>query len=269
MNVGSRRMVSGEDIIEMSSVETLHPGGLDISRRIGEVVRLDSSLHVLDVSSGKGVFASLYAREFGCKVTGIDLSEAFTHEARRRAAEQGLGDKVVFQVADSRDLPFAGGQFDVVVNECAVGLTAIGDPRRVLCEMARVTKPGGTVVIHESTWLRELPAEERELAAQRLGTTPYSLDEWKAMLAEAGCQTILVEDWSGVENARKMRPGHKWKQNDSLVFLTAPELAALLPRVVAKFGPRSLLDLYKSSSVLTNYIKDGILGYALVVAKKR
>ena len=62
MNAGSRRMVSGEDVTEMSGVETLHPGGLDISRRIGEVVRLGPSLDVLDVSSGKGVFACLCAR---------------------------------------------------------------------------------------------------------------------------------------------------------------------------------------------------------------
>ena len=120
-------------------------------------------------------------------------NQTFTEEARQRAARQGLANKVQFKVGDSRALPFADGQFDVVVNECAVGLTAIGDPRRVLREMARVTKPGGTVVIHESTWLRELPLEEREVAAQRLGTTPYTVEEWKAMLDEAGCPTVLVE----------------------------------------------------------------------------
>lgn len=268
MNAGSRRMVSGEDVIEMSGVETLHPGGLDISRRIGEVVRLAPSLHVLDVSSGKGVFACLYADEFGCRVTGIDLNETFTEEARRRAARQGLADRVEFKVGDSRALPFADGQFDVVVNECAVGLTAIGDPRRVLREMARVTKPGGTVVVHESTWLRELPPQEREVAARRLGTTPYTVTEWEAMLTEAGCSTVLVEDWSGIENARKVRPGHRWKQNDSLVFFTGPEMAAILVRVVARFGLRSLLDLYRSSTILTDYVKRGVLGYALVVAKR-
>jgi len=263
-----RRRVSGEDIIEMSGVETLHPGGLDISRRIGEVVHLDPSLHVLDVSSGKGVFACLYAREFGCRVTGLDLNEAFTEEARRRAAMEGLNGKVEFRVGDSRALPFADGQFDVVVNECAVGLTAIGDSRGVLHEMARVTKPGGTVVIHESTWLRELSVLEREDAAERLGTTPFTVEEWKAMLAEAGCPAVLVEDWSGIENARKVRPGHHWKRNDSLAFFTGPEMAVLLVRVVARFGLRSLLDLYRSRAILTGYVKQGVLGYALVVAKK-
>ena len=263
-----RRMVSGEDVIEMSGVETLHPGGLDISRRIGEVVRLDPSVRVLDVSSGKGTFACLYAREFGCGVTGIDVSESFTAEARHRATTKGLTDKVRFVVGDSRALPFGDGEFDVTVNECAVGLTAIGDPKQVLREMARVTKPGGTVVIHESTWLRELPPDKREEAAARLGTTPYAVEEWKAMLAEAGCPAVLVEDWSGIENARKVRPDHPWKQDHSLNFFTGPEMPALLVRVVARFGLRSLLDLYRSRTLLADYIQQGILGYALIVARK-
>ena len=45
-------------------------------------------------------------------------------------------------------------------------------------------------------------------------------------------------------------------------------MAALLIRVVARFGLRSLLDLYRSSAILTGYVKRGVLGYALVVAKK-
>jgi len=96
------------------------------------------------MSRAQGVFACLYASEFGSRVVGIDLNEAFIAEARRRADSAGLAGKVEFRAGDSRSLPFGDREFDVVVNECAVGLTAIGDPTRVLQEMARVTKPGGT-----------------------------------------------------------------------------------------------------------------------------
>lgn len=263
-----RRVVSGEDVIELSGIEMLHPGGLELSRRIGEVVRLDRSQRVLDVSSGRGVTASFYAAQFGCEVVGLDINERFVAEAKRRAADAGLSSRVSFHVGDSRKLPFAAGEFDVVINECAVGLTAIGAPQRVLEEMARVAKPGAAVVIHESTWRKPLSSVRREEAERRIGTAPHSTEEWKAMLAQAGCETVLVEDWSGVENLQKMRPNHHWRKGAPLDGFTWREKATLLPRVVAEFGLASLWDLHRAVRLLESLYLDGDLGYALLVARK-
>lgn len=171
-------IISAEDVLEMSGVETLHPGGFDLSKRIGELVQFAPATHVLDVSSGKGTFACMYARGFGSRITGLEFNPHFVDIARKRAQSEGVADKVEFKIGDSRNLPFQDNEFDVVVNECAVGLTAISAPQRVLDEMVRVTKPGGTIVIHESTWLKKLSADERQTASMRLGTTPYSVDEW-------------------------------------------------------------------------------------------
>lgn len=261
-------MISGEDVIEMSGVETLHPGGLDISRRIGEVVELGPAVHVLDVSSGKGVFACAYAEEFGCRVTGIDISAAFTAAASARAAGRGLSERVAFRVGDSRSLPFADGSFDVVVNECAVGLTAIGDPARVLGEMSRVARPGGWVVIHESTWCRSLPVEERRRSSGLLGTEPFTAEEWTAMLRNAGCEPEVVEDWSGVENYWKMRPGHRWSRRHPSDFLTPGEKLALFPRIFARHGVGALADLLRFRSTADRYLRDGVLGYVLIAARR-
>ncbi len=118
-------MISAEDVIEMSGVETLHPGGLDLSRRIGKLVDFTPMTRVLDVSCGKGVFACQYAKEFGCSVTGIDINPQFIAIARQRAQREEVADKVDFKFGDARKLPFQDAEFDVVVNECAVGLTAI------------------------------------------------------------------------------------------------------------------------------------------------
>lgn len=261
-------IISGEDVLEMSGVETLHPGGFDLSKRIGEVVNFTPSTHVLDVSSGKGVFACLYAKEFGSRITGLEFNSHFVDLARKRAQEQGVGDRVEFKIGDSRKLPFQDNEFDVVVNECAVGLTAINAPQRVLDEMARVTKPGGTLVIHESTWLKNLAAEERRDASMRLGTTPYSVDEWKQMLVKAGAIPKMVEDWSGMENAMKIRPGHKWNLNNPLDLFTNQEKIVLLSRLVSKFGIGPVFGLYDTNERLHHYMADGCLGYALIVAKK-
>ncbi len=261
-------IISGEDVLEMSGVETLHPGGFDLSRRIGELVNFTPSTRVLDVSSGKGVFACLYAREFGSRVTGLEFSPHFVDLARKRAQEEGVADKVEFKIGDSRKLPFLDDGFDVVVNECAVGLTAIGAPQQVLDEMVRVAKPGGTLVIHESTWLKDLSPKERRDASARLGTTPYGVDEWKQMLVKAGAVPKTVEDWSGMDNAMKIRPGHKWNLDNPLDLFTTREKFVLLPRLVSKYGIGPVFGLYHSSKILRRCMTDGYLGYALIVASK-
>jgi len=261
-------IISGEDVIEMSGVETLHPGGFDLSRRIGELVSFSPSVRVLDVSSGKGAFACLYAREFGCSVTGIEINPRFVDIARRRAVDSGVADKVHFEIGDSRNLPFPDGVFDVAVNECAVGLTAIDAPQRVLNEMARVTRIGGTIVIHESTWLKTLSFQERREASQRLGTTPFTVEEWQGMLVSAGAVPKAVEDWSGIENAMKIRPGHRWNPKNPLDLFTMSEKVKLIPRLVFKYGIGPVLDLSRSGKQLLRYETDGSLGYTLIIATK-
>ncbi len=261
-------IISAEDVLEISGVETLHPGGWDLSKRIGKVVHFTPSTHVLDVSSGKGAFACLYARDFGSQITGIEFKPHFVDLARERAHREGVADKVDFKIGDSRNLPFQDGEFDIVVNECAVGLTTINAPQRVLDEMVRVTKPSGTVVIHENTWLRQLSVEERQDASLRLGTTPYTVDEWRQMLVKAGAVPHIVEDWSGLENALKIRPDRKGTLNNPFDFFTTREKIDLLPRLIGKYGINSLPEFYRSGKKLMRYMTDGYLGYTLIIAAK-
>lgn len=261
-------IISGEDLIEMSGVETLHPGGFDLSRRIGELINFNSAMHILDVSSGKGIFASFYAKEFGCRVTGIDINQNFVSLSNNRAAKSGVADRVDFRVGDSRNLPFPDNFFDVVVNECAVGLTVINNPRQVLKEMVRVAKPGGKVVIHESIWLKELPDNEKKDSARKMGTTPYFMEEWKHMMASAGAAPEKIEDWSGIENFWKMRPDFGWNAKKPTEFLSWREKMNLLPKVISRGGIKAAVDVWKFSKRADNYLKEGYLGYMLMIAVK-
>lgn len=268
MTPGNKGVVSVEDVIEMSGVETLHPGGLDLSRRIADLVKFSPSMNILDVSSGKGVFASLYAKEYGCRVTGIDINEKFVDIARRRAEGDGVTGLVKFDIGDSRKLPYANNSFDVSANECAVGLTAINDPQQVLNEMVRVTKKGGKVIIHESTWLKDYPVNSKREIAAAMGTTPYTVEEWKLMLAKAGAKAETVEDWSGMENARKMRPGFKWSDRNPLDFLTVGEKMRLFPKIFFRHGIGAVTYLNRNKKILTDLYRNGYLGYVLIIAVK-
>jgi cyclopropane-fatty-acyl-phospholipid synthase len=86
-----------------TGTETLEDAQALKKRHIAAKLRLDRpGLEVLDIGSGWGGMALHLARDWGCRVTGITLSEEQLAESRRRAAEAGLGDRVRFELMDYR-----------------------------------------------------------------------------------------------------------------------------------------------------------------------
>jgi len=254
-----------EDVLELSGIEVLHPGGFALSKRIGDIVNLKDK-EVLDVSCGRGAFACYYAKNFRARVTGVDISPEMIESSITKAEQEGVEGLTEFKVADSLELPFLENSFDIVINECAVGLTS--DPQKCLSEMARVTKPGGCIVIHESLWLKELPEDEKRDIAERLGTVPFTLSEWRDMLSIAGADDIWDEDWSGIDKMAKIRPGRKITSIGNL-FSFWEKVTVVLPRVVKRFGLGGLLYLYKSQKIITPLYLNGTIGYCLIRGKKQ
>jgi ubiquinone/menaquinone biosynthesis C-methylase UbiE len=104
---------------------------------------------ILEVAIGTGRSLEFYAPDV--ELTGVDLSPAMLRRARRRATELGL--KSAFRVADVEHLPYDDASFDTVV--CALGLCSIPRPDVAVSEMARVLKPGGTLLLLDhigSSW---------------------------------------------------------------------------------------------------------------------
>lgn len=83
--------------------ETLEEAQAAKKRHIAAKLRLDRpGLEVLDIGCGWGGMALTLARESGARVTGITLSQEQLAEARRRAEEAGLADRVRFELMDYR-----------------------------------------------------------------------------------------------------------------------------------------------------------------------
>lgn len=250
-----------EDIIELSGIETLHPGGLALTRRTAQVADLRPGLKVLDVSSGRGTQAVWYAREFGVEVTGVDLSPPMVAAATERARAADLSDRVRFELGDSQALGFEAATFDVVINECAVGIP--DDSQAVLGEMVRVVKPGGRVVMHESTWRGEWRSEDKAELAERYGTTPLEVEEWVAMLDRAGATEIETEcePWSAPENFFKIRQDRDVAGPGQV--MTLGERLRTVGRIFLKHGPPGLWTSLKNEKAFFRTVLQGRLGYCL------
>ncbi len=253
-----------EDVLELSGIELLHPGGLEITARIGQMVDLRNK-KVLDVACGHGTLPCYYAKAFDARVLGIDLSPEMIRSSVQKAKKDGVEHLTEFRVADALALPFENEAFDSVINECAVGVTA--DPQKCLNEMARVTKPGGHVVIHETSYLKGLPSNEKRDIERRLGTVPYAVKEWQAMMRRAGLGDVWSEDWSAMENAFKIRPDRKIKNLDG-IFSLREKLFVILPRIISRYGMGGAAHVYQSWKKTNPLYLNGTLGYFLIGGQK-
>lgn len=250
-----------EDVVEISGIEILHPGGQELTKRTAELCELKEGLSVLDVSSGRGTQAIYYAKNFGVNVTGLDISEEMVKTATERSLENGISEKVKFVLGDSQNLPFADNTFDVAINECAVGIP--DDSQKVLNEMLRVVKPGGVVAIHESTWKKPLPKKEKNEISERYGTTPLELKEWKAMMEKAGTINIVseFERWSKSEMFWDIRKERKVKNYKSV--MTLGEKIRTAYRIFKLYGAKGVYKVFENEKMFYKAVLDGELGYAL------
>ncbi len=109
---------------------------------VADMARLSPGSRLLDVATGTGAQAFAFAGKVR-EVVGIDLSEAMLRGARRK---NRFGN-VTFLQADAADLPFEDESFDASCVSFALHEMPVSIRERVIREMARVTKPGGSVIV--------------------------------------------------------------------------------------------------------------------------
>ncbi len=123
---------------------------------LGAALRLERGTRVLDLGSGSGEMLCTWARDYGIIGIGIDMSQLFTEQAKRRAEELGVADQVKFIHGDATGY-VADEKVDVAA---CIGATWIGGGvAGTIKLLAQNLRTGGIILIGEPYW-RKLPPTE-------------------------------------------------------------------------------------------------------------
>lgn len=132
---------------DLAPVDEFHVGGRRATVAFAEQLRPPAGCRLLDVGCGIGGGSRFFAEEYGCHVTGVDLTPEFIEVAGKLAEKVGLADRVSYQHADATQLPFEDQSFDGAYM-LHVGMN-IPDKAAVLAEMRRVVRRDGVVGIYD------------------------------------------------------------------------------------------------------------------------
>jgi ubiquinone/menaquinone biosynthesis C-methylase UbiE len=158
-------------------------------------LRLDKGRRLLDVACGAGGPARFVARASACSLVGVDNSEGAIATATRLAGEDGLEDRVTFQVADAATrLPFGDSSFDGLL--CIDAIVLLPGRRAVIQDWVRLLRPGGRIVFTDPGVLTGVATlDELTLRASQISNFSYSVPgENERFLKDAGLTLVHSED---------------------------------------------------------------------------
>lgn len=177
----------------LAPVDQFHGGGKPVTVRLARLAAVRPGTRVLDVGGGFGGPARTLAVEFGCHVTGIDLTESYVRAATVLTARMGLEDRVSHQVGNALALPFPDGAFDMVWTQNS-GMN-IADKEALYAGFHRVLRPGGLLALQEPMAGPAQPVVYPVMWARDASTSFLCPpDEMRAVIEAAGFRARAWED---------------------------------------------------------------------------
>ena len=142
------------------------------------------AVKVADLGCGEG-YLTIEAARWASRVIAVDRSETVLHRAKALARRRRVSN-VIWKKGELEKLPMKDAAVDVAMLSQA--LHHAHDPARAVAEAARVTRPGGRVLLldlraHEEDWVRA------KLGDRRLG---FEDTELRRMLVDAGLVDVKV-----------------------------------------------------------------------------
>lgn len=223
----------------------------DVLQQLVAKVGPKPSDKVLDIGTGAGHTAIAFAQAVA-SVVALDLTPQMLEEVERNAAAKGVTNLSTRQ-GPAETLPFEDASFEVVV--CRLTTHHFADLPKAVREMGRVLKPGGKLVIVDTTVPEDADLDAQinqiELLRDPSHVRNYRPSEWQALLEkEAGVKVVEVE-LTYYDEGSKM-DFDRWTKRIG----TSPENIAKLQQIFRQADPRLI-------NTLKIEVADDKIGFAL------
>lgn len=183
------------DLWELIMGEQIHIGGFKSSADLAERAGIGAHQRGVDLCacSGAGMRFLVRFREVA-SMTGVDVTPTVVERGRMRCKDEGLDERIRFELADVCDSGLPGAEADFVWGEDA--WCYVEDKPRLIAEATRIVKPGGTIAFTD--WV-EGPAGLADDEAERvLGFMKFptlcSIEDYRALLEQNGCEVLEADD---------------------------------------------------------------------------
>jgi MPBQ/MSBQ methyltransferase len=134
-------------IDDLAPIDEFHSRRRAATAELASLLAPAASDRIIDIGSGVGGPARYLASTYGCRVSGVDLTQEFVDTATALTALVGLIERVDFRQGSALELPFPDASFDLAWSQNVA--MNIQDRARYYAEMHRVLKPGGRLAIQD------------------------------------------------------------------------------------------------------------------------
>ncbi len=134
--------------------------GIDVKwrKKVVAIVGENNPKQILDIATGTGDLAIMMTSLHPDKITGLDISAGMLEVGKQKIAKANLSDKIEMIVGDSENMPFKDETFDAIT--VSFGVRNFAHLDKGLTEINRVLKPGGKLVILETSVPTKFPYKQ-------------------------------------------------------------------------------------------------------------
>lgn len=178
-------------IDDLAPIDEFHSRRRTATAELGALLAPVATDRAIDIGSGVGGPSRYLAATYGCRVSGVDLTQEFVDTATALTGLVGLSERVDFRQGSALDLPFPDASFDLAWSQNVA--MNIQDRPRYYAEMHRVLKPGGRLAIQDVTQGPGGPIDFPVMWADRADISFLrTQDDTRTMLETAG---FSIQHW--------------------------------------------------------------------------
>lgn len=140
---------------KLAGLDQFHVRGLEATKQLASLAGVQPEWRVLDAGCGLGGPSRFLVENYGCQVTGIDITQGFVAIARYLAERTGYAGQVDYEVGDLLALSTDARQFDLIWTQHVVMNIANRDS--LYKSFRHMLKPGGKLAFYDVVASKEKP----------------------------------------------------------------------------------------------------------------